>query len=58
MEKYLVRLLNYKGSIIDGYVFVAQNSEQAVEMYKARCNRLGIEKCVYDTYSVEKWPFD
>lgn len=54
MKEYMVRLLNWNGSIIDGEIFKANNSNEALEMYKARCKRLGIEKCKYDTYSVEE----
>lgn len=54
MKMFVVRLHNYNGSIIDGEIFEAINADEALKMYKARCYRLGIEKCKYDTYSVEE----
>lgn len=54
MKEYIVRLHNWNGSIIDGEIFKANNSDEALKMYKARCRRLGIEKCESDTYSVNE----
>lgn len=54
MKTYAVRLHNINGSVVDGEIFEAVNADEALKMYKARCNHLGIEKCKYDTYSVEE----
>ena len=58
MHKYVVRLLNYRGSIIDGEVFTAKNEQEALQKYKNRCFNLGIKKCAYDTYFIEKWEYN
>ena len=54
MKMFAVRLHNYNGAVVDGEVFEAINANEALKMYKARCYRLGVEKCEYDTYSVEE----
>lgn len=55
MKEYLVRLRNYDGFILDGEVFTAASEAVALELYKIRCRRLGIQKCEYDYYTVEEW---
>lgn len=58
MKKYVVRLRNSDGFILDGEVFNAESPFHAFNLYLARCERLGICKCKYDTYSIEEWIFD
>nr|DAU47409.1 MAG TPA: hypothetical protein [Caudoviricetes sp.] len=58
MRKWLVRLVNSNNNVIDGEVYTAENPDNAIMMYKERCERLGIQKCVYDSYTVEPWKFD
>mgnify|MGYP003255228801 CR=1 FL=1 len=58
MEKYVVRLVNYENSIIDGEVFEAENEIEALKLYINRCNRLGIQKGDYNKYTIETWIFD
>lgn len=54
MKKYVVRLLNYEDSVIDGEVYKADDPFSAFNMYLTRCKKLGIQKCVYDKYSIEE----
>ena len=58
MGKYVVRLRNYRGSIIDGEVYTAISKDEALRMYKARCYRLGIAIGNYDYFTVDEWTFD
>ena len=55
MKTYICRLRNYRGSVIDGEIYEAINSDEALKMYKARCRRLGITKCKYDYYTVDEY---
>lgn len=57
-KKYVVRLVNYENTIIHGEVFEAENEVEALALYIAKCNRLGIQKCKYDKYTIEEWLFD
>jgi hypothetical protein len=54
MKTYVVRLRNYRGSIIDGEIYTAPNKEEALKMYKARCKRVGIDICKYDYFTVDE----
>ena len=54
MKEYIVRLRNYRGSIIDGEIYTAPNKCEALKMYKARCYRLGIAICKYDYFTVDE----
>ena len=58
MKKYLVRLRNYEGSIIDGYIYSANSEADAKLKYLSRCNRLGIEIGKYDYITAEIYLFD
>ncbi len=58
MKKYVVRLVNYENAVIDGEVFNAENEIKALTLYISRCQRLGIEKSIYDKYTIEEWLFD
>ena len=55
MKTYVVRLRNYRGSIIDGEIYEAVNKDEALKMYKARCRRLNIDVCKYDYFTVDEW---
>ena len=54
MKQYIVRLVNYNGFVVDGEIYEANDSIEALEKYMSRCNRLGIAKCVYDKYTIEE----
>ena len=54
MKKYIVRLRNYKGLVIDGEIYKASSATDAIEMYLERCERLGICKCLFDYYTVDE----
>lgn len=54
MKTYVVRLRNYRGSVIDGEIYTAPNKEEALKMYKARCKRVGIDICKYDHFTVDE----
>ena len=46
--KYMVRMHDYDGSIIDGEIYSCATKEAAIVRYKARCKALGI--AVRDVY--------
>lgn len=52
MKKYIVRLHNADGAIVDGEIFSACNEKYALLMYKIRCKNLGIGKYPTDYYTV------
>lgn len=58
MKKYIVRLVNYENAVIDGEAFTAESEIEALMLYISRCQRLGIEKSIYDKYTIEEWLFD
>lgn len=52
---YVVRLRNYEGSIVDGEIYEAPNELFAKEMYRNRCDRLGVVISKYDYITVESY---
>lgn len=54
MKNYVVRLRDWKGNIIDGEIYSASNTENALRMYKARCIMVGIDIAYADHITVEE----
>lgn len=55
MKEYMVRLLDYKGSVIDGDFYKAANMGQAKKMYEKRMQNIGIIKRPHDTIKVSRY---
>lgn len=55
MKEYMVRLLDYKGSVIDGDFYKAANMTQAKKMYEKRMQNIGIIKRPHDRITVSKF---
>ena len=55
--KYMVRLRNYEGSVIDGEIYCAENRIKAELMYMIRMDKLGIQMSKEDYITVEEYEF-
>lgn len=54
MKEYMVRLIDFRGSVIDGYWYKAANMTQAKKMYEKRMQNIGLIKRPHDTIKVSK----
>lgn len=55
--KYMVRLRNYEGSVIDGEIYCAESKIKAELMYMIRMDKLGIQMSREDYITVEECEF-